>query len=246
MDTPPIDLASRRKRAVPTATDAGQNGHTPARTRILIVAQPRLFRSALCQALSDRLSIGLISDAGSGIEALRLATEDRPSLVILDPLVPGGGISLAQALHLNDARCALVVLSRPRDRESVVTFLQAGVTAFIDPDARLDEAVETLERVSRGEFVIGARIASLMRGAERSGSKRNGLDELSGREREIVIEVAAGKSNGEIARDLGISGNTVKGHLVNIFRKLDLSNRVQVTTFAIENGLTEKPLRFSA
>jgi two-component system nitrate/nitrite response regulator NarL len=246
MDTPPIDLASRRMRAILPVPPGGDHGHAPARTGVLIVGQPRLFRIALGQALSARLPIASVSDAGSGIEALRIATEEKPALAILDPLVPGGGVSLAQALHLNDARCAIVVLSRPRDRESVVTFLQAGATAFIDPDARLDEAVEILERVSRGEFVIGARIASLMRGVEQIDSKRSRLDELSGREREIVIEVAAGKSNGEIARDLGISGNTVKGHLVNIFRKLELTNRVQVTTFAIEHGLTEKQLRISA
>jgi NarL family two-component system response regulator LiaR len=207
-------------------------------TSILLVLQPKLLRLALRHALAAELRVDEIVDAGTGMEALSIMASEQPRLAIVDPLVPGGGANLVRALRLSNPRTSVLAICRPRDRDSVVAYLQAGVSAFVDPDSSLEEIGHSFRRVIAGETVIGARISALLSGAGSMSAAVRTTD-LSKRELEVIREVALGKSNQEVALNLGISEYTVKGHLVNVFSKLQLTNRVQLTTFALENGLAE-------
>jgi DNA-binding NarL/FixJ family response regulator len=208
-----------------------------AQTGILLVLQPRLFRAAL-RALLDRLLQPIrLAEAGTGMEALSLMANAPLDVAIVDPLVPGGGASLVRALRLSNPSAAVIALSRPRDRDTIVTYLQAGVCGFLDPECAPDDVILAYERARAGEIVLGARVSALLAGNAATPAAGPTIDDLSKRELEVVAEVAQGKSNSEIARELGITENTVKGHLANIYSKLQLTNRVQLTNLALDSGL---------
>lgn len=205
--------------------------------RVMLVAQPALFRECLHRLLCDTPNIEVVADAGSGEEALKAARVALPAVCIVDPGVPNGGPELLKGLSTR-VDGGVVLLTNSLTPTLITRFLELGVRGILKLDCALSELVSAVERVSEGDLLIKGSFASTaLHGLIQSNQGNRGL---TPRERDIIRLVAEGRKNHEIASELTIAENTVKGHLANVFSKLELDNRVQLTTFAIENGLLDQ------
>lgn len=192
--------------------------------RVAIITKQRLFREAIGLLLQRRQGFDIVADAEEWA--------DPPGLLVVDSSAMQGDANLLSALRSKLKNCPILVLVHGADPTPLTAFIGAGVEGLLDWTCSADSLHETLRRVHAGETVIAVssarQILRLVSGAK---------VDLTQRERQVIREVAAGKSNFAIARALGVTENTIKGHLVNIFEKLGLSNRVQVASYAFENGL---------
>ncbi len=206
--------------------------------RLLLVDSHTLFRRCLAALLNRRRGLQVVAEAATGTQALAQARSLQPSLVVMDPEVPEGGCALIAQLGREAPGCAVLVLT-PLDQAGAASrALQAGARGYLHKNCEPDELVRAIERVHNGERVLASVVADAVL-KELSGESPSdpGLESLTGREREVLQLVAHGRTNPEIARELCITEHTAKGHLAKILTKLELDNRVQLATYAIEHGL---------
>lgn len=188
-----------------------------------LVSNQQLFRDALMLLLSQRDDFKVLTDLKKS-----MTTAD---VIVLDSMAIRGDANLlgdGSSRRSPPPPCLAVI--HASDSTPLAAFIEAGISGILDWNSSADYLCEAVRRVQAGETVI-----SISSGAQtRSMTATTGLTQ---RESQVVLEVAAGKSNAEIATSLGVTVNTVKGHLVNIFEKLDLNNRVQLAAYVLEKGL---------
>ncbi len=213
------------------------------RIRVLIADGHALLREGVKALLSDEPDIEVAGEASSGQEAVRRATDLRPDVVLLDLVTPAmdGLRTLSQiARESPEARC--LAMSGMDAQISLLEAIQRGASGYLLKEAAAGQLLEAIRRLAAGgawiqpEMVgkLFQEIAALARSqTPASGSP------LTPRELEIVRLVARGRSNAAIAGGLQLSESTVKVHMSNILRKLELQNRSQVTSYAIRNRLVE-------
>jgi DNA-binding NarL/FixJ family response regulator len=206
------------------------------RTRLLVVATPTLFRRSLSGFLGRRRRIEVVGEAATGADAISQARELQPDVVVVNPGVPEGGPGLVAALGREAD--GVIVLTHRNNEGATSQVFQAGARAYIDVECELEDLVHAIERVHLGEIVVAGPVAETVRrhlGGERPPPFE--AARLTERELEVLERVACGRSNPEISRELCITEYTVKGHLAKILSKLGLDNRVQLATYAVQNGL---------
>ena len=208
--------------------------------RILLVDDHALFRKGIASLLTSEPGFDVIGEAGDGVQAVALAQELMPDLILMDVNMPrGGGLDATRRIAEALPYVKIVMLTVSDSDEDLFDAVRCGAQGYllkkIEPKALFD----TLRGVMRGEASISRMMAAKLMGELR----RDGTDrapELSPRETEVLKLVAQGQSNKEIATALEIAENTVKNHLKNILEKLHLENRVQAATFALRQGLVHK------
>lgn len=207
--------------------------------RVLIVDDHPLIREGLLKVFSLYPDIAVVGEAASGREALALARELKPDVVLMDLSLPDmSGLEVLEALR-DDGAVRPLVLTVHDDDEHVFAAVRAGVAGYLLKDVGPDELVQAVRAVAAGEAVMHPRVArKVMREFNRlsSESRVPGVP-LTARELEILRLVARGYSNREIAEQLYISQKTVKNHLTNILRKLGLQDRTQAAVWAVKSRL---------
>jgi DNA-binding NarL/FixJ family response regulator len=203
------------------------------------VDNARLDRRLLAAFLSRRRRFSVVGEAENGKRALAQARALRPDVVLVEPEVFEGGPELVGALCAATPRSLLLVLTRAKHEESPRPLLQAGARGYLrKDDCEPEDVVRAIERVIAGEVVLGPGAGkSIFSDVDADQPRSSDLGGLSGREREVLSLIAAGATNREIARELYITENTVKGHVATILNKLGLDNRVQLATFALRHDL---------
>ncbi|MDP9424578.1 MAG: response regulator transcription factor [Actinomycetota bacterium] len=209
--------------------------------RVLIVDDQALIRQALKTLLDLESGIEVVGEAADGIEALELVPGTRPDVALVDVRMPRmDGIELVKRLAEEHPRVAAVILTTFDDDEYVFEGLRAGALGYLLKDTSSGELVSAIEKASRGEVLLGGYVASKvvseLRRVTGGTAKGNPTGALSERELEVLRLVAAGFSNREIARELYITEGTVKNHISNVLRKLDLRDRTQAAFYAVERG----------
>jgi two-component system nitrate/nitrite response regulator NarL len=201
--------------------------------RLLLVDDHGLVLQAIRLALEPHPEIEIVGEATSGSEVLPRVAETRPNLVLLDIRMPGlDGLQVLDRLHERYPELKVVMLSAIEDRQIAAEALERGATAFLGKGIDPADVAPILHRIVRGERVTESL------GTEASFGERVAADlGLSSREREILEFVAAGRSNNQIAGELWLSEQTIKYHLTNIYRKLDVSRRTEAARFAYDHGL---------
>ena len=196
--------------------------------RLSIASDNRLFRDALAAVLAARPEIDLVGVTSRDAEALVAVSERRCDVVVIDAtngLAPGTASSDAASSAVKILRVGV------HDAAEAAPWLRAGASGYLLSDGSLDDLVDAIERVARGEFVGSADIvASLLAAASATTSERSGNDEsrkLTLREREIAELLEQGLSNKQIAQRLAIGLATVKTHVRNIIEKLHATSRTQ-------------------
>lgn len=212
--------------------------------RILLVDDQALFREGLRTLLSVQGDLEVVGEAGNGEEALRLALNLRPAVVLMDLQMPVlDGVAATRRLHESLPECRVIVLTTFDDDEYVFEGLRAGAVGYLLKDAPSAKLIEAIRAAARGESFLEPSVAAkvvaeftrLANQAPRAAASL--VEPLSEREREILRLVASGASNREIAAKLVIAEGTVKNHVTNILAKLDVKDRTQAALRARELGL---------
>jgi DNA-binding NarL/FixJ family response regulator len=181
--------------------------------------------------------IPVLQEFDSVEAALGLALFPSPHLILIDGSAIDVDISRLAEFRAKNSQCRVVVVVDVRDAPLTPRYIQAGVSGLLDAECSVQYLVQTLSRILEGEMVVAASLFFPSNGltADPATNQRR----LTTRESEIAKLVAVGQSNMQIATRLVITENTVKGHLVNIFAKLEIENRVQLANYAFANGLTD-------
>src|SRR4051812_8179014 len=209
--------------------------------RILVVDDHDDFRHGLEALIGSTEGMELVGSAADGAEAVRLALDLQPDVVLMDVHMPRlNGIEATERIVATSPHIGVVVLTMLEDDESVFAALRAGARGFLLKGARRAEIVRAVEAVGSGEVILGQRIAERVTAYFRhvdAAPRPEVFPELTDREREVLGFIASGLENAEIARNLGVSTKTVRNHASNIFMKLHVAHRAQAIVLAREAGL---------
>ncbi|ACZ83577.1 response regulator transcription factor [Streptosporangium roseum] len=206
---------------------------------VLIVDDHPVFRQGL-RGLLSAMEIEVVGEASGGQEAVALAAELQPDVVVMDLQMPGGnGVEATRTIVRTSPRIGVLVLTMFRDDDSVFTAMRAGARGYLLKEAGAEEIGRAVHAVAAGEAIYGPEIARrvLTYFAGMPDPSRTAFPELTEREREVLELVAQGRGNNEIAGILFLSGKTVRNHVSNIFMKLQVADRAQAIVRAREAGL---------
>ena len=210
-------------------------------TGVLVVDDQELVRTGLRMILSAEDDLEVVGEAADGDQAIREARLLRPDVVLMDIQMPGtDGIAATRAI-VRDVPGTRVVMLTTFDRSQLVyDALVAGASGFLLKDLPREQLVGGVRAVARGEELLAPRITRrLIEEFTRSARQGPppGYDQLTEREAEVLVHVARGRSNAEIARELYVSVETVKTHVARVLAKLGVRDRVQAVVVAYESGL---------
>jgi two-component system nitrate/nitrite response regulator NarL len=208
--------------------------------RVLIIDDHSLFRSGIRLVLQRQNDFELVGEAGSGLEGVKDAKRLNPDVVLLDLHMPDmSGLETIPLLKDEAPNAQIVMLTVSEDAEDLLEALRIGARGYLLKNIDTDFLLQSIRRAAAGESVMSPQMGGKLADAMRAPAKVNGADcvKLSPREKEIIVKLARGDSNKEIARELDLSESTVKIHVQGILRKLNLASRVQAAVYAVEHGL---------
>jgi two-component system nitrate/nitrite response regulator NarL len=210
------------------------NKSSSARTiRIAIVDDHPLLRRGVSETLSEEADLELVGLGESAQDAVRLAGEKRPDLILLDIALPGGGIEAARAIVESYPDIKVVMLTVREDRATVRAALKAGARGYLIKGVDGPELVSTLRKIHSGQsYVTPALAAQLLSETSTPAPAVSLPPVLTKREQQIVALLSDGLSNQEIAEKLGLTENTVKHYMTPILQKLGARNRTEVAIIA--------------
>lgn len=208
--------------------------------RVLIIDDHSLFRSGIRLVLERQDDFELAGEAGSGLEGVKDAKRLNPDVILLDLHMPDmSGLETIPLLKDEAPDAQIIMLTVSEDAEDLLEALRIGARGYLLKNIDTDFLLQSIRRAAAGESVMSPQMTSKLADAMRAPVKGNSADavRLSPREKEIIVKLARGDSNKEIARELELSESTVKIHVQGILRKLNLASRVQAAVYAVEHGL---------
>jgi DNA-binding NarL/FixJ family response regulator len=219
--------------------------------RVLLVDDQALLRKGFRMILEEEPGIEVVGEASDGDEAIAMTADLQPDVVLMDVRMPGmDGIEATSRIALAGSSARVLILTTFDLDEYAFAGLRAGASGFLLKDVPPAGLVAAIQVVARGDAVVSPRItrklldafAQQLPGDDVDSDQSTELGSLTEREREVLIEMAEGLSNAEIAEHLFVSEATVKSHVGKILTKLGLRDRVQAAVFAFQVGLV-KPSR---
>ena len=222
--------------------------------RVLIVDDHGIVREGLRQVLLADSDFAVVGEAADGVEALDIAVRERPDVILLDITMPGdSGLVVAQRLRQLVPESRVLILSVHDDAEYVLESVRAGAHGYLRKDTTPADLRSAVRAVHRGDAyfspVVAKRLTELLRKdaipTAAVAATSASLDALTNREREVLVHVAHGRQNKEIAGALGISVRTVEAHRDSMVRKLGIRSTAGLTRFAMEQGLLRDDVRGS-
>jgi DNA-binding NarL/FixJ family response regulator len=217
---------------------------------VLLVDDQPLLRKGFRMVLEEEPGIIVVGEASDGMDALELVARRRPDVVVMDVRMPRmDGIEATQAIIATEPRSRILILTTFDTDEYAFNALRLGASGFILKDVPPAEFVNAIRSVANGDAVIAPTVtrrlldqfAHKIPDPQHANAPHPELDELTAREREILIEVAGGFSNAEMAERLFVAEATVKTHLGRVLTKLGLRDRVQAVIYAYAIGLVDPP-----
>ena len=226
---------------------------TPARTgtgtgkiSLVLADDHAMVRRGIREFLEADPTLRVAAEAGDGVQALALALDLKPDVLVLDIQMPGkSGIDVAREVRAAGLDIAILMLSAYDDEPYIVSALRAGANGYVLKTAEPEELIEAVHAVYEGQSVLDQKLVQhlmrLMGSAPRTGAARSDtealVEPLSARELEVLRLVARGFTNKAVAAQLGISDRTVQGHLANIFGKLNAQSRTDAVMIGLRLGL---------
>ena len=208
--------------------------------RILLIDDHALFRSGVHALLQRQPDLEVVSEAADGLEGLKRAKQFRPDVILLDLNMPGlSGLETLKLLVQDVPQTAVVMLTVSEDLDELTFALREGARGYLLKSIEADTLASAIRKAAAGHPVIAddmtAKLVTSMRAPKPASvpAPAAAADPLTTRERDIMRELAHGSSNKEIARSLTLAESTVKIHVRNILRKLNLTSRVQVAIYAV-------------
>ncbi|MUG01094.1 response regulator transcription factor [Bacillus tequilensis] len=214
--------------------------------KIVIADDHHVVRKGLRFFFATQDDIEVVGEAATGIEALRVIEETKPDLVLMDLSMPEmDGIQAIKKAIQQFPETNIIVLTSYSDQEHVIPALQAGAKAYQLKDTEPEEFVKTLRQVHAGEYKLSTAIMPhvLTHMKNQHDPEKEKYYQLTRREKDVLTEIANGKSNKEIAASLFISEKTVKTHVSNLLAKLEVADRTQAALFAVKYNLNGEILK---
>jgi two-component system nitrate/nitrite response regulator NarL len=207
--------------------------------KVLVVDDHPVVRKGLhtCLARQDRLKI--VGEACNGDEAIAKTRELSPDIVLMDIDLPGmSGLAVTELLRKESPSLKVLVLSVHSNKDYIFRIIQAGAHGYVSKESSPDELLRAIETVCEGEPFFSPEIArAALNQLVTSGGKKEPFAQLTDREREVLALIAEGRSNKEVASELGIGVRTIETHRERIMRKLGIHTIAGLTRFAIQNGV---------
>lgn len=215
--------------------------------RVLLADDHPLFLQGVKSLLDSHPDIEVVGTARDGCEAITLAQQTIPDVILMDISMPGcNGLEATQQIKREFPHIQIVMLTVAEDENMILEALKSGAQGYLLKDLEAYQLFNMLEGLRRGEAPLSGSIAAKIlkeftHPAPHPSEEYPVTEELSEREREVLELVVEGKTNREIAVALSITENTVKTYLSNILAKLHLQNRIQAAVYAVRQGLVETP-----
>lgn len=209
--------------------------------KILLVDDHTLFRGGMKLLLQRNPEFEIVGEASDGLEGVKRAKQLRPDVVLMDLNMAGlSGLEAMQLIVEDMPEVAVLMLTVSEEAEDLSTALKNGARGYLLKNIEADYLTQAIKRAAAGESVIAESMTAKLIMQFRNGMNPVAAiekEKLTPRERETMVCVARGESNKEIARNLNVAESTVKIHVQNILKKLNLSSRVQIAVYAVERGL---------
>lgn len=207
--------------------------------QVMIADDHSLIREGIKQLLEFDGSIEVIAEASNGNECLDKLKIFMPDVLLLDINMPEkNGIEVLQELKEKKSKVRILILTVHNELEYLLKAVDIGVDGYILKDSESSELKKAIQSICRGEnYIQASLIPALNNRLVNRDIDKDKIDSLTNRELEVLIQVTNGMSNKEIATNLNISERTVKNHISNIFKKIDVSDRTQAAVFAIKNNI---------
>lgn len=246
-----MNAKASEKKAPPKKKNSAAKkvNHSKKRIRLMIVDDHPLFRAGLRRIVELEDDFNIVGEVADGAEALVKARSIKPEVILMDVNLPGmNGLQATRELTASHTETAVIILTAYHDDEQMLHALRAGASAYYPKDVNPQELVDAVRQVSEGKYVVNEQVLSKpqvaswllnqfeqMAGADDIESDHK-FQPLSSREMQILKCITSGQSNKEIAKDLGISRQTVKNHMTSILRKLAVNDRTQAAVYALRRG----------
>lgn len=207
--------------------------------KVMLADDHILIREGIRQLLEYDSSIEVVGEASNGEQCMKMISEVKPQVLLLDINMPvKNGIEVLQEIRNKKIHVKVLILTVHNEIDYLLKAMDIGVDGYILKESDFMELKKAIDTVISGETYIQPNLIPVLNSRMVSRDKDKGkIEELTKREKEVLIEVANGKFNKEIADDLKISERTVKNHISSIFKKIDVSDRTQAAVFAIKNDL---------
>jgi two-component system nitrate/nitrite response regulator NarL len=212
---------------------------TKQKIKILVVDDHPVVRKGLQSCLARESRLKIVGEASDGDEAVQKTKELSPDIVLMDINMPRmDGLAVTELLRRETPKVKILVLSIHSNRDYIFRIIQAGAHGYVSKEAKPEELLRAIETVYAGQPYYSHDIArAALTQFVSSGGKKEPFAQLTGREREVLILIAEGQSNKEIANRLGIGVRTIETHRERIMRRLDIHSVAGLTKFAIANGM---------
>jgi DNA-binding NarL/FixJ family response regulator len=213
--------------------------------RVLLVDDHTLFRKGIASLLSGRQDFTVVGEAEDGNEAVRIAHQTVPDIILMDVNMPNcDGLEATKIIKREMPHVQIIMLTVSDDDDSLFGAIKNGARGYLLKDLEPQQLYRMLDRLRQGEAAISGAMASKIlqefrRPEQDQADPPGDVDELTPREIEVLEQVVTGATNKEIAETLHITENTVKIHLRNILEKLQVQNRIQAAVQAVRDGLVE-------
>jgi len=216
--------------------------------RVLLADDHALFREGVHAILKSVPDIEIVGEAGSGKDAMTLASDLKPDVILMDIQMPDlNGVEVTQRILEAEPDTGIIIVTMLEDDDSLFSAMRAGARGYVLKGADKAEMLKSIRSVADGGALFGPGIASRLLGFfnQKSGQVKHETSstvfpELTDREQEILAYIARGETNNEIAEQLTISLKTVRNHVSSIFNKLQVTNRAQAAIRARDAGLGKK------
>ncbi|GAB1769285.1 response regulator [Priestia megaterium] len=209
--------------------------------KILIADDHHVVRKGLVFFLQTQPDLEVVGEASNGEEAIKLATSLEPHIVLMDLSMPVlDGIEATKELKKQAPHIQVMILTSFSDQDHVIPALEAGASGYQLKESDPDELVAAIRKLMNGENQLHPKVTThlLTRLTKSSENKVNFIDHLTKREKDVLKEIAKGKSNKEIGAALHITEKTVKTHVSNILSKLGVQDRTQAALYAVQHGIS--------
>jgi two-component system nitrate/nitrite response regulator NarL len=207
--------------------------------KLVLVDDHPMLRNGVAQLISLEDNLSVVAEASSGEEGIALTLKHEPDLVLLDLNMKGlSGIDTLIALKRAEVAAKVIIFSVSDNKTDVVQALKFGADGYLLKDSEPEELILKINKALAGDLVLSEPLAQIVARSLQPGNQENPIEQLTNREFEILRSIAGGNSNKAIAKKLGITEGTVKVHVKNLLKKLNLKSRVEAAVWAVEQNIS--------